>query len=332
MGLRLQVFKTVACALALVWATGCASATKPQNPVAEPTEEHVEQTPHVDEPTGAPFEAPSEESELPKSTIDGVQLAAAPASTSGNWVPIEPTVPHDKTHAIVLMYHSIDSSAAMRAVSPENFERHMVWMRQNHVEIVPLSKFVDYNHHRIELPEKVAVVTVDDGERSFYYNAYPSVLKHQVHFALGLPTVAIEQSKERKTLTWDMVREMVNSGYCEIASHSHTHPDLAKLSPKGIKRELELSRYLIQKHTGITATSFFYPMGSFNRSVLDLTEQVGYDAGFIAVGSKIKPTTDLYRIPRFDMRADTGPAVLQAFFVKAGIWVDLMKVPQKNKK
>jgi peptidoglycan/xylan/chitin deacetylase (PgdA/CDA1 family) len=215
----------------------------------------------------------------------------------------------------------------LRAVSPEEFERQLLWMRDNHVEIVPLSRLVDHLLRRARLPRKVAVVTIDDGERGFYLHGYPAALRHRVPFALGLPTLFIEQAEKRKTLTWEMIQEMLRSGLCEIASHSHTHSDLIKLNPRWLTREFALSRELIEQHTGVKPASFFYPMGSLNHAVVAEARRNGYEAGFSAMGGQIQLSTDPFRIPRFDIRGDTDARMLQILFARASIETSLRPAP-----
>lgn len=248
--------------------------------------------------------------------------------TRAKWSPREPVVEHAKTRAIVLMYHSIDTGILPRSVSPKMFESHLQWLVDNHVEVVPLSTFVAYLDGKVELPERVAVITIDDGERSFYRTAYPTLIKFGMPFTLGLPTIAIEQSRERPTFTWEMVREMMSSGLCEIASHSHTHPNLARLSAQGVRRELTLSRDLIEKNTGVRPATLFYPMGSFNKAVLDISAEL-YQAAFAAVGAPVKPTTPRYRIPRYEMGNTVGLVTLALYAKRAGLDVRDPTAPRK---
>lgn len=256
------------------------------------------------------------------STRDAPAERESPAAPSApSWAPGEQVVPHAQTRVIVLAYHTINRGSLARAVDPAEIERQVAWMRGHHVEIVPLSKLVDFLRYRIELPEKVAVITIDDGELNFYQNGYPTMLKHRVPFALGLPTLQMEKFGGQGTMTWGMIREMLLSGYCEIASHSHTHSDLTRLTPRALERELVLSRELIEKHTGVTPTSFFYPLGAYNQNVLAKTEEHGYEAGFVAVGERLDEATGRYRIPRFDVRGDTTLGVLRRFFTQAGLRV-----------
>ncbi|MFO0661792.1 MAG: polysaccharide deacetylase family protein [Polyangiaceae bacterium] len=302
-------------------AMGCAAVTRPPQPAAThtaPTSEPVANELVLDDtPVDSTAEAPAAD-----------PTPSLPVTTRAAWSPKEPVVAHEKTKAIVLMYHSIDTGVLPRSVSPKMFESHLQWLEENHVEVVPLSTFVAFLDNKVELPERVAVITIDDGERSFYRTAYPTLVKHHMPFTLGLPTAAIEQSRERPTFTWDMVRDMLSSGLCEIASHSHTHPNLARLSPTAIRRELQTSRDLIEKNTGIRPASLFYPMGSFNKAVLDISATM-YEAGFVAVGAPVKPTTPRYRIPRYEMGNTVGLVTLALYARRAGLDVRDPIAPRK---
>lgn len=71
----------------------------------------------------------------------------------------------------------------------------------------------------------------------------------------------------------DMVKKIDESG-CEIGTHSNTHPDMVKLSEKTIRQELETSIEKIQNVTGKEVSLFRAPFGSYNNTLLDVTDEM----------------------------------------------------------
>jgi biofilm PGA synthesis lipoprotein PgaB len=228
----------------------------------------------------------------------------------------EPLAPRADTRAIVLMYHGIDRRAAGRSVPPWEFEEHLVRLRDYHVEIIRLSQLLDFLEGTIEaLPRRVAVLTIDDGEVLFHKYAWPLLLKYAAPFALGIITEPTEQAAHAKALDWDMLREMVASGLCEIASHGHTHKPLTGLfDPQAIDTELDLSRTLIESHTGFVPQAFIYPLGAFDEDIEARVAEAGYRAAFTAVGHPFGADQPRYRIPRFAMERGTAYESLTLFF------------------
>ena len=71
-----------------------------------------------------------------------------------------------------------------------------------------------------------------------------------------------------------IVKEIDVSG-CEIGTHSNTHPDMVNLSKDSIKEELTTSIEKIENVTGKEVTLFRAPFGSYNNTLLDVTEELG---------------------------------------------------------
>ena len=62
---------------------------------------------------------------------------------------------------------------------------------------------------------------------------------------------------------WREIRAFRDAGW-EIGSHSHTHPHLTKVDDARLIAELDTSKSIIQKRTGIAPVSFASPFGDFN--------------------------------------------------------------------
>jgi hypothetical protein len=104
----------------------------------------------------------------------------------------EPTVPRERTRAVVLLYHLLGGMKTSMSLSPEHFEEQMRWLIDNHIEIVTTSEIASFLDGTLELPEKVAVVTLDDGHTSTYTRAFPILKRLGVRFTVALNTGAIE--------------------------------------------------------------------------------------------------------------------------------------------
>lgn len=72
----------------------------------------------------------------------------------------------------------------------------------------------------------------------------------------------------------DMVKAIDEAGI-EIGTHSNTHPDFVKLSEDQMKLELESSINTIKNITGKEIALFRAPYGSYNNTMLNLTERMG---------------------------------------------------------
>ncbi len=190
------------------------------------------------------------------------------------------------TRAVVLLYHAFDVGKDPLGISSRRFEAHLDWLRDNGVSVVPLSALIDFVHGARTLPDKVAVITIDDAHRSVYTKAFPLLSARRMPFSLGLPTAFVEKPRQ-PTLKWAQIREMVASGLCELASHGHRHRRLGALESASAEQELELSRRLIEQHTGVRPIAYFYPLGAHEAPAMDRVRAAGYRAAFTASGGAI---------------------------------------------
>jgi len=222
-----------------------------------------------------------------------------PVEKSAARVLEQPLVDPSETRALVLMYHSFDRGSADLTVDGWQLDRQLTWLRENDIEIVTTSELVSFLHGERKLPARVAVVTIDDGDKSVYKVAWPVLRKNKAPFTLGLPTKLMQENKKHRMLTWDQVREMVASGLCEVGSHGHEHKSIVHFSDARAKRELETSRDILERETGQRPVAYFYPLGSFDARTSEIVEKVGYRAAFKATGAPVaRNCHSLYSIPR----------------------------------
>ncbi len=274
-------------------------------------------------PPTKPFLPPSE---VPASTPAAGRSVAnpteGPATITRTPSPPDPVlpsrpsaqvVPRADTRALVLLYHNIDYSQGPAGVRPWNFEAQILKVRKMGAEIIPLSQLVSFLEGKIQLPKRVAVITIDDGARSFYRYAYPILVKHRVPFTLSIITKVAEQSRYTAGLSWAQLKTMLASGLCEIASHGHTHRSLGNLRDRAIRFELDYSRILLEQYTGVRPLVFAYPTGSTNSRVQSHTRAAGYRAALGVRGYTIDMHTSPFRIPRFEMRNLTSLAAMPSY-------------------
>lgn len=72
----------------------------------------------------------------------------------------------------------------------------------------------------------------------------------------------------------DMVK-LIDEQNIEIGTHSNTHPDFVKLTEEQMRLELETSINTIKNVTGKDVALFRAPYGSYNNTMLNLTESMG---------------------------------------------------------
>ena len=251
----------------------------------------------------------------PLRIIGSTETSAAEPEPKPRWTFRRPTVSRDRTVGRVLLYHSFGWFSDMRpAVSPYAFRTQLDWLESHEIEVVPLGAMLDFLDGTTELPERVAVITIDDGELNGYTVAYPILAERELPFTLAIATEAVERHASRGTIPWDTLRRMSGDSLVTIASHSHSHPNLTALSERRLSDELVRSRELIEEKVGVRPEAFVYPLGAHDERVRAAVATAGYRAAFVARGGPVHADTPKDAIPRYAVEKATSIFEFGHFF------------------
>ncbi|HSP15671.1 MAG TPA: polysaccharide deacetylase family protein [Thermoanaerobaculia bacterium] len=222
--------------------------------------------------------------------------------------------PRDHSGAIVLCYHIVESPQDPRMeISRETFRQQMEYLEMTGYNVIPLRHLYEYvTGERDSLPPNAVVITIDDGWRSTYTEAYPELKKRGFPFTVFVYPNII--SKTIISLNWDQIREMSENGG-DIESHSWSHPFLTRrrheeLDDAGyatwLQRELVESKRLIEKHTGETVEFLAYPYGDYDHRLKAAVAKAGYAAALTCEFGKVIQGSDPLRMKRLviDKRID----------------------------
>ncbi len=218
----------------------------------------------------------------------------------------EPERTDEVQKAAILCYHRIaDSPSAETVVRPASFERQLKYLAEHDYTVLHLSEVQNAFKEGIKLPARTVVLTFDDGFRTDYEIVWPLLQKYDVPATLFIYPNWTGQSSG--ALTWDQLREMVESGLVEVGSHSLNHADLVKAANSGkLGRELSGSIERIEAELGVSVTALAYPYGRQNSTVRAATAKAGYTCGLLVNGALARSDGDPLRMGRLTMsRSDS---------------------------
>ncbi len=227
----------------------------------------------------------------------------------------QPTVAREQSVVRVLLYHSFGWFGEMRpSVSPYALKTQLDWLEAHSIEVIPLGALLDFLDGTSELPERAAVITIDDGELNGFTVAFPILRERKLPFTLALASEASSRSSTRGTIPWKTLREMLQSGLVTIASHGHAHLSSTALSDAGLERELQHSREIIERELGVRPEAFVYPLGAHDERVQRFTRAAGYRAAFAAQGGPVTVHTPRHAIPRYSVEHETSIFTFAYYF------------------
>jgi peptidoglycan/xylan/chitin deacetylase (PgdA/CDA1 family) len=236
--------------------------------------------------------------------VFGAMLAASLMTTAP--LLAKPFPELDPSGATILCYHIVEYPADPRMeISREAFRQQMRYLDMTGYTVVRLRDIYEYSTgKRATLPKNAVAITIDDGWRSAYTEAFPELKKRHFPFTLFIYPKIIGMTPY--ALTWKQVKEMSNAG-ADIESHSLSHPFLtkrrhatldAKQYAEWLQKELVDSRRILEKEIGHRVRFLAYPYGDYDHYLTASVEKAGYDAALTCDYGRVSRGTDPYRFKR----------------------------------
>ncbi len=228
-----------------------------------------------------------------------------------------PNVPKTSRFAVpVLMYHRISDlsdkerlSPLMRdlTVSPADFDRQVRYLVDNGFAPLLAREVEEAVINGRKLPEKSVAITMDDGYKDNFDQAFPILQKYRVPATIFLVTNTVDTAGH---LSWDDVA-LMHGRQVGYGSHTVHHYDLPDLSIFQIDYELRESRRVLESRLVETISSVAYPSGRYNQTVVERARAAGYLAGWKKGGGPVQPGAEVYLLPRVRVNGGSTMADFQ---------------------
>lgn len=180
----------------------------------------------------------------------------------------------------ILMYHSVDQDDALcndYTIHVSTFREQMQWLADEGFTTILPSQLLSGE----PLPEKAVLITFDDGYADNYELAYPVLRELDCKAVISLITGYIGQDDD--FLTWEMCREMMDSGLVEFGCHTHklhVLPGIQRLREETQEEyearvfpDVEQSIAQIEENLGVTPVFFAYPQGIADEWAFDFIHE-----------------------------------------------------------
>ena len=211
--------------------------------------------------------------------------------------------------ANVFVYHRFnDSRYPSTNISLQDFRAHLEFLSQQEFNVLTLGQVVDRLQNEVSLPQRCAVISVDDAYRSFLTDGWPLLKQYGYPATLFVSTDTVGGGDY---LGWLDLRKLQGEGV-EIGNHSASHAYLLdRLAAedesdwmKRVAEDVRRSQQAFESHLGSSPNLFAYPYGEFAPALVALVKSAGFVAAFGQQSGVVATGQDLFRLPRFPVGGD----------------------------
>jgi len=201
----------------------------------------------------------------------------------------------------ILAYHKVDDSFewGVTRVSRGRFSEQMRFLAREHFEGMTLSKLAEKSR-----VGKRVVITFDDAYKSIIDNALPVMAKHSFNATVFVVTRYVGRKNTWDVnlgrnfyhMNWQNLKDLTRAGF-EIGSHTHTHPDLTRITDTEIRRELSISKEILEDKLAEEVSFVSYPFGRYSDRVKEIAIDCGYKGG-VCLSHPFRKRSDVFAIDR----------------------------------
>ena len=200
-----------------------------------------------------------------------------------------------------LMYHRFNENKYPSTnIRMDIFDKQMKLIKELGYEFYDPGLFIN-NYNKPKSKKKI-LITVDDGFKSFYNEAWPYLKKNKIPFILFVST---EPVGKNGYMTWDEIKEVEESEIGYIGHHSHTHEYLIDMTEQEFINDIETATKIFNEKLGYVPSIFSYPFGEYSLYMKNYISK-NFDIGFGQHSGIIDINKDKYELPRFPINEKYG--------------------------
>ncbi len=223
----------------------------------------------------------------------------------------------------ILLYHSVCTEPARLvqrwSTTPARLREHLDFLAGEGYDTLTVTDYVRrLREPVVSLPERVALVTFDDGFADFTTDALPALVDTGTASTLYVSTAYVGATSswlgpdgEQPMLSWAAIKDAAASGV-EVGAHSHHHVALDVLPGREAEREIAGSKQQIEQHLGRSVTSFAYPHGYHGPRVRAIVQRCGFENACGVKHALSGPGDDEFGLARVMLEGDITVARLRA--------------------
>jgi peptidoglycan/xylan/chitin deacetylase (PgdA/CDA1 family) len=199
----------------------------------------------------------------------------------------------------VLMYHHVEEEDVAKSknqgslnVTPEYFRKHMQYLKDKNYSVVGMTDLKNFFDNGVSLPKKPILITLDDGYKDNYEQAYPILKEFGYRATIFIPTGLLNNPDY---LTWDDLNNMKDLVY--FGNHTWSHHSSSGDEAEQNK-EISMADQQLSDHGFNTSKIFAYPYGNPSGNAEAVLRKYGYEIAFTTTHGNILCKGQELELPR----------------------------------
>jgi peptidoglycan/xylan/chitin deacetylase (PgdA/CDA1 family) len=219
----------------------------------------------------------------------------------------------NRKNLVILSYHGLLEDGEISLDDPlhlhvhrDRFIAQLKYLKRHH-HIISLSHYLAARREGRPIPDYAAVLTFEDGYRSFLSIAAPILVEHGVPATAfiisdiaGATDLLEVKSKYGSTpyLSWSDIRALESHPKLEFGSHTCSHPSLTEIGPEEVRTELIDSLHAVRSNIKHSLSALAYPNGAYSTSISQVARSVGYSCALTIDSGSNDINADLFSLRR----------------------------------
>lgn len=200
--------------------------------------------------------------------------------------------------AIVLIYHRFGEATLPETnIRLDQFDAHVSELSNGTYTHLPLPEIANRLSKGELLPARTVAVTVDDGYKSAFEEAWPRLKAAGIPMTVFVSTDAIDAGATNM-MSWDQIRKLVSEGVT-IGHHTADHLHMVDAGSVTARASIEKSSARFQQELGVVPDLFAYPYGEYSGEMIALVSQMGFRAAFAQYSGVAQTGRDVFALQGF---------------------------------
>lgn len=157
----------------------------------------------------------------------------------------------------------------------KNFDENVKTLLDAGYTFITLEDLYQYDKGQIGLPEKVIIITIDDGQIGCYTDAFPVLKRYEIPATIFIVNQLVGTEDY---FSWEQAKEMYDTGLVKIHCHGYEHSEYSSVGKEKLVSDYTKSHHEIEQYMGKSVQKIMaYPAGKSSQNTIKWLKDIGFE-------------------------------------------------------